>query len=144
MGRVPMNQKNELPRTLSALDDLFELLEQAFEKHSVDKKSAFWINLAAEELFTNMVRHNQATGDKIELELDIDPERISLAFTDFGVEAFDGAENAPVDVTLPTEERTPGGLGVHLVQSTMDDLEYKHDGGNMTVSFTRFREASNE
>jgi len=139
-----MNQTNELPRTLSALDELFEVLERALKSQAVDEKSAFWINLAAEELFTNMVRHNKAEGDKVMLELNIDSERVSLALTDYGVAPFDPKQAAPVDVTLPTEERTPGGLGVHLVQSTMDDVKYDHRDGNLTVSFTRFRGATDD
>lgn len=76
------------------------------------------------------------------MDLDITDSAISVALTDFGVEPFDPTSVPDVDPTLPADRRTPGGLGVFLVRSKMDDLRYLHSDGNMTVSFTKNRESA--
>lgn len=110
------------------------------KSHDVDEATAFWVNLAAEELFTNMIRHNRSTGNRIEAHLEITARDISMSLTDFGVPPFEPDSVPEVDPTLSAAERTPGGLGVFIVRSKTDDLSYRHDDGNMTVSFTKNRE----
>ena len=41
---------------------------------------------------------------------------------------FDPTRVAPPDLHAPLEERPIGGLGIHLVRSLMDGMEYRHDG----------------
>jgi anti-sigma regulatory factor (Ser/Thr protein kinase) len=38
-------------------------------------------------------------------------------------------EAPPVDVRMPLEQRSIGGLGIHLVRSLMDELEYRREEG---------------
>jgi serine/threonine-protein kinase RsbW len=47
---------------------------------------------------------------------------------------FNPLEAPEADTTKPLEERTLGGLGIHLVRKLMDDLEYRrHEGKNLLV-----------
>ena len=131
--------RSEFPRTNAALDGLFGLLNEAFEQHGVDQGTRFWVNLSAEEVFTNMVRHNRETGERIAVEVDVGADTVSVDLTDFGVEPFDPASAPKVDTSLPAERRSPGGLGVFIVHSKMDEVSYRHDEGNLTVSFTKNR-----
>jgi anti-sigma regulatory factor (Ser/Thr protein kinase) len=41
---------------------------------------------------------------------------------------FDPHDAPAPNLDAPIEERTPGGLGVHLVKATMDDVQYRRDG----------------
>lgn len=133
-------QAFEFPRTLSALGTLLDRLERAFEQRAVDEGSAFWVRLAVDEVFTNMIRHNPSGGDRISMELDITDHRIAVRLTDYDVPPFDPATIPAVDPSLPTAERRPGGLGVFFVREKMDDLSYAHQDGNMTVFFAKTRE----
>ena len=133
-------QTFEFPRTLSALSTLFDRLERAFEQREVDKGSAFWVRLAVDEVFTNMIRHNRSKGDRISLDLDITDRRIAVRLTDYDVPPFDPATIPPVDPSLPAAQRKPGGLGVFFVREKMDELSYAHEDGNLSVFFAKTRE----
>jgi len=122
-----MVRRRRLPRSVTSLDEMFSFLAEGFEENGVDERSAFCINLAAEELFTNMVRHNVASSDAIAVETEINGERIVFRLTDFGVENFDPESATMADVSAPMEDRTPGGLGIHLVRSMVDEVSYDYD-----------------
>jgi sigma-B regulation protein RsbU (phosphoserine phosphatase) len=122
-------------RDIAELDGLFELLGRFFALVRVDQASRYAVELAAEEIFTNVLRHHPAGGDQIEIRLRLDGDDIALSVTDFNAPPFDVRSDAPeVDVDRPLEERTPGGLGLFLVKSMMDRVAYHHENGNSTVT----------
>jgi anti-sigma regulatory factor (Ser/Thr protein kinase) len=131
-----MLQSRRLPRAISSLDEMFAFLAECFEGNGVDEKSAFCINLAAEELFTNMVRHNVGSGDSISVETEISPERILFRLTDSDVEPFDPDSAATAKVDAPIEERKPGGLGLHLVRSMVNEVKYEYDDATREMRVT--------
>jgi anti-sigma regulatory factor (Ser/Thr protein kinase) len=57
--------------------------------------------------------------------------------TDFDVDAFDVTEPTNVDIEASLEERTPGGLGLHLIQTMVDNLEYDWKDRRSTIRFTK-------
>ena len=71
-----------LPRSIASLDALFSFLGEHIEANAIDATTAYGLNLAAEELFTNMVRHNVGEGEFISVDLDVSDERIRLLLTD--------------------------------------------------------------
>lgn len=129
----------ELPREISSLSALFAFLEERCVQQEVDEKTVFALNLAAEELFTNLVRHNVGGKEDIRIELRITPERIELKMIDFNVKKFDPESVNDVDIHRPAEEREPGGLGIHLVKSIVDQLTYAYKAGDMTVTVIKNR-----
>lgn len=129
-----MAQLLDLPREVASLEPLFSVLEEGFQSHAIDERTSYCLKLSAEELFTNMVRHNVGGGDRISVLLDITAERIRLELTDHEVEPFDPDSIAPVDVDQPVEQRRPGGLGMHLVRSLVDRVSYQYDEGKLKVS----------
>ena len=54
-----------------------------------------------------------------------------LTFLDRG-RPYDPLAKADPDITLPTEERQVGGLGIFMVKKMMDELTYEYkDGRNI-------------
>ncbi len=49
-----------------------------------------------------------------------------MTLTDYDVEPFDVTKAPDVDVTLPIEQRRPGGLGLHLIRRLLDSIEYEY------------------
>jgi len=126
-------------REIDALDQIFRFLEDFVDEAAIDGAAAFTINLVVEELFTNMVRHNTGGGDAIDLSIERVGDVVRLGLIDFDVEPFD-----PADVPAPLTaaaigERRPGGLGMHLVQAMVDDLNYEYtsESRQMRVSVTK-------
>lgn len=127
---------SSFPRDITALDEVFDFLQAFAGEHRLDERTAFAIKLVAEELFTNMVRHNVGGGDRITLALDHDSSNVFLELIDVDVEPFDPSSVAPAPVEAGIESRRPGGLGVHLVRTLVDDMAYDYDseGRRMRIS----------
>jgi anti-sigma regulatory factor (Ser/Thr protein kinase) len=124
----------EFRREISALDEVFEFIDGFVAAQEIDESVAFGTRLAAEELFTNLVRHNSGGRDHIVISLERKVDDLILRLEDFDVEEFDGTQAEEVDVSKPLSERRPGGLGIHLVKTVMDELKYEYR--NRTLSVT--------
>lgn len=125
------NQPAERQRLLKALQDLAE-------KHHLPAKVVQATDLALEEHLTNVFKHGYAD----------DPERaVRVNFSCAGgcveVEVaddgppFNPLDRPPVDTSLPLEERSVGGLGVHLMRRFMDALEYRREGGRNILHMSK-------
>ena len=129
----------EFRREIEAIGDIFVFLETFADGQEIDEKTAFCINLVVEELFTNMVRHNEGGGDQITVSIERLDNRVHLELVDIDVEPFDPetAEVPPVEAGI--EERRPGGLGIYLVRKMVDDLKYNYEAGErrMRISVTK-------
>ena len=126
----------EFRREIEAIGEVFAFLGNFADGQEIDEKNAFCINLVVEELFTNMVRHNEGGGDRITLSIERRNDRIHLELLDIDVEPFDPktAEIPPVDAGI--EERRPGGLGIYLVKKMVDDLNYDYEAEDRRMRIT--------
>ena len=129
----------EFRREIESLGEIFAFLEKFADGQTVDEKTAFCINLVVEELFTNMVRHNEGGGDQISVTIERQDNRVHLELVDTDVEPFDPdtAEIPLVDAGIG--ERRPGGLGIYLVKKMVDDLKYDYEteGRRMRITVTK-------
>lgn len=123
----------QLRRSISVVPEMHGLLKAFYDEHSIDEATAFALDLAAEEIFTNMVRHNPSDHDSLSMTIEVSPEAVHLQWVDPDVPFFDPATRPPVDITLPAAQREPGGLGLHLTRSMVDDLSYTYEGGDLRV-----------
>jgi anti-sigma regulatory factor (Ser/Thr protein kinase) len=130
------------PRTaLKLKNDLAEItrltaeLEGFCERNAVSPGSLMALNLALEEIVTNVISYGFDGGDhEIDLELVLDDGTVQATVTDQGKE-YDPLQREDPDVDAPLEERRVGGLGVLLVKRLMDDVSYARTGGRniMTI-----------
>jgi sigma-B regulation protein RsbU (phosphoserine phosphatase) len=81
--------------------------------------------LAFDELLNNIVSYAFADDaeQEIGIRIECDRERLSATIEDRGRPFNPFARSAP-DTTLSLEERTVGGLGIHLVRRLMDEVSY--------------------
>jgi anti-sigma regulatory factor (Ser/Thr protein kinase) len=126
-----------LPRSLDALDDLFRAVDDYLATETLPQKTAFAARLVAEELFTNLIRHNRGGRDQVHLSIERRPDRLVIRFDDFDVAPFDPASTPVVDAAQPLAERAPGGLGVHLVKNLFDELHYEYRDGVLRVTASK-------
>ncbi len=132
---VPWEISETFRRDINELPKIFDLIGHFFDARPIDPAAKNAVELAAEEIFTNYIRHNEAGKDEIEIRLRLEGNELAMSLTDFGAPPFDIEHDAPEpDLTKPLAERQPGGLGVFLVKTMMDRVEYRHDEGNSTVT----------
>lgn len=101
----------------------------------LDPAAEFAVGLAIEEIFTNLVKYGRATSISIRLQR-VDAE-IRITLTGFDVDPFDPTLAPSPVVDLPLAERRPGGLGLHLVRSLMDRMEYAHSDRTSTITLAK-------
>lgn len=132
-----MSASITIARDLAALDPLFSFLDERFRSHAVDEDTAFCVKLAAEELFTNLVRHNRGGAGDVDVEFDCDDRRVELRLVDRDVDPAEPSSFPTYDADSPLAERDASGLGLHLVRSVVDRLAYEYDDRTMTVIATK-------
>ncbi len=82
-------------------------------------------NLILEELVLNTLTHGDTSGlTEIILQLESPGRELTIRIADDG-SPFNPLTDAPIpDTTLPLAERPIGGLGLYLVKTMGQDLEY--------------------
>jgi anti-sigma regulatory factor (Ser/Thr protein kinase) len=126
--------ERRFPRTFASLEAVFEFADGFLSAHDSSERVSYAIKLAVEELFTNMVKYNTGSDAGILIRMEVADERMRLRLIDDDVAPFDPASARDAGIDLPLAERTPGGLGLHLVRSTVDRIEYQYRDGRMTVT----------
>ena len=124
-------------REIALLESVFEFVSSFADRHDLDETAVFELDLAIEELFVNMVKYNPANSNRITVNLQMDPDRIIATVKDRGSVPFDPTKSRPYDTTTSLQERVPGGLGLHLVRSVMDDISYEYTDGESVVTLTK-------
>ena len=112
------------------LDTIFSQIDTFADQEEWPADLTFRVNLALEELTLNTMTHGRHDGlEAIEIILDSKEDQLTIVIRDNGL-PFNPLEEAPepsVDAELG--DRTVGGLGVHLVHTLMDKMEYKRAEG---------------
>ena len=105
-------------------------------EHGIDDETAKTLNLALEEWVANVIGYAYPKGMRghVEVTADVKDEVLTLVIKDHG-NPFDPTQHAEVDIDAELDERTIGGLGIHLVRTIMDTVEYQRtaDGYNRLV-----------
>jgi serine/threonine-protein kinase RsbW len=130
-------------RSIESIADVYEFTETVMSSGDVDDAVRFPVHLAMEELFVNMVRYYPDNDNAIQLDVDIVDGVVAVIMTDFNVDPFDVTQSRDVDIDAPLNARTPGGLGLHLIQRMVENLEYDWEDRRSTIKFTKGEEKEN-
>lgn len=106
-----------------------ELVDAFCARQGMASSVGFAINVSLEELLANTMAYGYRDDHEHEILVHIWRDDADLV-VDIADDArpFDPTVIAPPDLTAPLNERPIGGLGIHLVRSMMDHMEYRHDG----------------
>ena len=121
-----MTESRAFERSFDSLAGIVAFTAEFFARAGIDASLRPVVDLALEELFTNMVKYSRASGADVDIALTSIRQGVEVTLTDHDVAAFDVTRAPDVDVTLPIEQRRPGGLGLHLVRSMLDAIEYDY------------------
>ena len=113
---------------LRELDRLADQIGRFCSAHALGNDVAFELNLVLEELFVNSVRHGgcESVHNAVRVRLGV-AAAIALEYRDRG-RPFDPTSAPAPDIDAPLEQRSPGGLGIHLVRQLMREVEYRREG----------------
>jgi anti-sigma regulatory factor (Ser/Thr protein kinase) len=129
--------QKKLNRSYESLEEMYELTERFLLDEAVEAAVRFPVHFVMEELFTNMVKYQPENANDILLAVNAAKGGVTVSLTDYDVDAFDVTLARRVDIEAPIEDRTPGGLGLHLIHKMVDSLRYDYADRQSTVTFTK-------
>jgi serine/threonine-protein kinase RsbW len=129
-----VNKRTEIPR-------LAEIAERFGRTHHLSEDDVANIQLVLDEMVINVIRHGyEDVGDRdvhrISVTLALNADLLTIELKDTA-RAYDPREAPAPRFDLPIEERGPGGLGVHIVRSIMDTMDYRRENGQNIVTMTK-------
>lgn len=141
MGKEPSLEAQEfrIANRLAELDGLAARLRTYCLAAGMTEDDAAEVRLVIEEAVTNTIRHGYRDGNphEIILRAAVDGGRLTLEIEDDGA-AFDPLARTLPDLTLPVEEKPVGGLGILLVRTLMDSVEYQRVGNRNLLRTARW------
>lgn len=128
-----------VPAQIDQLMEVTAFVDQELEAHDCSMKAQMQIELALDEILTNIASYayKPGTGDAtIRVDIDSDTRMATIVFLDSGV-PYDPLQKADPDTTLSADERQIGGLGIFLVKKTMDDMFYAYEDGKNVLTLKK-------
>jgi anti-sigma regulatory factor (Ser/Thr protein kinase) len=123
------------------IERLNRLIRHFGELHELPSRALYSVNLALDEVVSNVVLYGyeDSSDAPIVVRLDVRGSELEASVEDGGRE-FDPLTLPTPDLNAPLEARQVGGLGIHLMRSLMDAVEYRHeDGKNILTMRKRVR-----
>ena len=125
-------------RNLSEIGRVSSVLESLCQEQNVAEDARLDIQVCLEEGLTNVIRHSRPpeSEDEIWVLASITPTEIEIRIEDNG-SAFNPLSQPPPPLHLGLRERPAGGLGVHLIRTLMDRVEYERQPGCNCLTMTK-------
>jgi serine/threonine-protein kinase RsbW len=131
-------EKIVLSAKLENLQTMLGFIREKAKALGFDDKTINQIQLASEELLVNVI--NYAYPDiNGEIEITCTPKQnkgLEVEIVDSGI-PFNPLSQPEPDTKAPLEKRKIGGLGIHLIRNTMDELNYKRQEGRNIFTFLK-------
>ncbi|OPZ75359.1 MAG: Phosphoserine phosphatase RsbU [Firmicutes bacterium ADurb.Bin456] len=135
---VPQNgpgmKKMKLTPALESIGQVTSFVEQELEAAGVSMKVIVQMNVAVDEIISNIARYSGATYATVGVA--VENGLVTLRFADNG-RPYDPTGRPDPDTTLPLEEREIGGLGIFIVKKSMDTVEYEYHHGLNILTLTK-------
>ena len=136
---MPNRQSILLRNTTSDSGKLSDFLATYAKSFNISDESYNDLRLIAEEVFVNIISYACMENEQmIKIELNSTPTEINVTFTDSGI-----AFNPLTDVTecKETDDHCDGSMGIHIIKSLSDHLDYKrieqHNVFTITKHYTK-------
>jgi len=124
---------------LSGIEIMNEQLGKMCKEWNISDDVAFSMNLALEEIVTNIINHGYKGKEDYDITI-----RFSLEAHNLRVQIKDGAPEfnplnvaEPTDLDKPLEERSIGGLGIHLVKKFTDNFSYRRNNSKNIITLLK-------
>ena len=126
--------EKKFKKEINSLDTVFQFIQKFISSCKINQTITFKLNLIIEEIFTNLVKYNKKSSNKILIDFCLKKNNIRVTITDFDVNSFNVTKTKQPDISKSLQERKIGGLGLHLVKKIADKVEYKYINGNSVIT----------
>ena len=139
--------------SMDEIGGLQPYIEHVAKQAGIDDKEAKRLRLAVEEAVANIINHGRATTITITPHLspltpqlspfnshlstlNPQPSTLNLIIEDDG-QPFDPTKAPATDLSVPPDQRPPGGLGIMLLHKMTDGLEYQRTDGHNILTLRK-------
>ena len=116
-------------------------LEEYLARAAVGAEATYACTLALEEVVTNVFKYGHSGGEphEVRFQAEVTADHAVLRFSDDG-RPFDPLAAPPPDLARRPEDRSIGGLGIHLIKTLADRIDYRRtDGRNLLTAHFALR-----
>lgn len=114
--------------TIENMNTVTAFVDDFLDQIACPMKSRIQINIVIDEIFGNICHYaykDSVGAVTVRVESGNTPKAVFLTFTDNGI-PYNPLETEDPDITLSSEERKIGGLGIYLVKKNMDEMKYEY------------------
>jgi anti-sigma regulatory factor (Ser/Thr protein kinase) len=128
----------------SQLQSVRDLIQLAAEDAGFSSKDCYACQLAVSEAVENIIRHGYGheVENQIEVTVSTEPGLLSIEVTDDAPQ-FNPTNNQQKH-TWTIDDPPVGGLGIQIIKSIMDEVEYKRESGFNRLSLQKKKSESLE
>ena len=118
-----------IPAKLEGMDIILAFVSLLLDTNGCSTKARTQLRMAVEEIYVNQTLYAYPAGDGwLEMRGSIENDTATFTLIDGGT-PFDPLAKADPNITLSGEERGIGGLGIYMVKTMVDALEYEYRDG---------------
>jgi serine/threonine-protein kinase RsbW len=130
MKKRTQKYKLKIPSITENLQLIREFIIKVAEKAGFDQERQEQIALAVDEACTNVIKHAHKFDARrlIDIQILVDAQKISITITDRG-RGFNAAKLKDPDLQKYARESRHGGLGIYLIKTLMDEVQFDFDPG---------------
>ena len=127
-----------LPVEVKEIERLNSVVRRFGELHEVPSRFLYAVNLALDEVVTNTILYgfDNPMGQELTIQLLASNNEVIAQLLDEGRE-FNPMNVPTPKLDAPLQERELGGLGLHLVRSLMDRMDYRRDGTKNVLTLVK-------
>lgn len=126
---------------MRSLEEVFDFVNHFVTTHCLGPAVSVPINLAVEELFTNMVKYNSQNPNDVSIAIEKGQGKLTVVLVDTAARPFDITKAGEVNPDQSLKQRSVGGLGIHLVTKMVDKVDYEYANGQSKITLTKVLEA---
>ena len=120
--------------TMETVSQIAAFVEEEMEKLEISPKISMKLMIAVDEIYSNIIRYSGASEATIKIEKT--EKELHLWFIDNG-KPYNPLDAEEPDITISSEDRKIGGLGIFMVRKMLNNVEYKYIDGKNILKLTK-------
>ena len=135
-----MKTKNlQIQNNISELHRINQVIDSLFEEWKLPEKSKFRVVLAVEEVFANIIKYayDDLQEQTIDLEFAFENDNLTIQILDDGKPFNPLLYNSKSEIRKPADKKQPGGIGIHIIKSVMNEVNYQRKNGRNILTLKK-------
>lgn len=127
-----------VPASVSGIQQVGSEFAAFAKSHGLPADAIWRVQVALDEVLSNVLRHGSAGGrvGPIGVDLDLEGPSIEIVVTD-DAPAFNPLEAPAPDTSVRLDDRPLGGLGIALVRALVDEVTYERRQGRNRLTLRK-------